>query len=151
MRRALAAALLLSGLLLPGCASHPYDTPEMRDTIRFAAIAEVGKPYRYGGAGPASFDCSGLVQYVFAEAGIALPRSAREQRKHGEHLDFDEARPGDLLFYKINNWFGVDHVAIYIGDGYAVHAPASGRSVVVTDMTTPFWQKHFKSAVNVLR
>lgn len=145
-------ALALLAALIAGCASHPFDTPGMRDQIKHLAIAQVGRPYRSGGTDPRGFDCSGLVQYVFAQAGIKVPRSSDEQRDVGEDdLDLDDVRPGDLLFYKIDSWFGVDHVAIYVGDGYAVHAPAPGRNVVVTDMTTEFWDDHFVEGVNVLR
>ena len=151
MRHAIAAAGFALGLLLQACAGQTRDTPELRDAVARAALAEVGRPYRYGGTDPSGFDCSGLVQYVYAETGVRLPRATKEQRDAGKELDFDEVRPGDLLFYKIDRWFGVDHVAIYVGDGYAVHAPASGRSVVVTDMTTPFWRRHFKVGLNVLR
>ena len=145
-------AVALCGLILSGCASHPYDTPEMRDSIVRTALAQVKRPYRPGGSTPAGFDCSGLVQYVFDQNGIHLPRTSEDQRDVGEDdLDLDDAEPGDLLFYKVDSWFGVDHVAIYIGDGFAVHAPVSGRQVVVTDMTTEFWQDHFVEGVNVLR
>ncbi len=151
MLRLAAAAFAVAGSLIAGCASHPLDNPEMRQTIMIGALAQVGKPYRSGGNDPRGFDCSGLVQFVFAQAGVKLPRASSDQRDAGDEVDFDDAQPGDLLFYKIDSWFGVDHVAIYIGDGHAVHAPAPGRAVVVTDMTTPFWKDHFKEAVNVLR
>jgi cell wall-associated NlpC family hydrolase len=145
-------ALALCGLVLSGCASYPFDTPEMRDSIKRTALAQVGRPYRTGGSSPAGFDCSGLAQYVFGRNGVHLPRTSDDQRDVGEDdIDFEDAEAGDLLFYKVDSWFGVDHVAIYIGDGFAVHAPVSGRQVVVTDMTTEFWQDHFVEAVNVLR
>ncbi len=147
-----AVVLGLAALLLHGCASHPFDTPEMRESIKRTALAQVGKPYRFGGSSPSGFDCSGLVQYVFARNGVQVPRSSDDQRDVGEDdLDLDEAQVGDLLFFKIDSWFGVDHVAIYIGDGFAVHAPVSGRQVVVTDMTTPFWEDHFVEGVDVLK
>jgi murein DD-endopeptidase len=146
------AAFAVLGSLVAGCASYPFDTPEMRESIKRTALAQVGRPYRAGGSTRSGFDCSGLVQFVFAQNGIHVPRTSSDQRDIGDDgLDLDEAHVGDLLFYKVDSWFGVDHVAIYIGDGYAVHAPVSGRSVVVTDMTTPFWTKHFVEGVNVLR
>lgn len=147
------AALLAAALaLMAGCAGRDArEDALIRELVTRTALAQVGRPYRAGGAAPESgFDCSGLVQYSYAQAGVPLPRSAAEQRKIGDDVDFDEARPGDLLFYKIDSWFGVDHVALYVGDGYAVHAPASGRAIVVTDMTTPFWREHFIEAVDVL-
>lgn len=148
MRVAAALAVLA---LLAGCAGRSArEDALIRELVTRTALAQVGKPYRSGGATPSGFDCSGLVQYSFAQAGVPLPRSTAEQRDAGDDVDFEDARPGDLLFYKVDSWFGVDHVALYVGDGYAVHAPASGRAVVVTDVTTAFWQEHFKEAVDVL-
>ena len=144
------AALLLA-VVLQGCAfTPPHDTDPIRNEIMISVLAQVGKEYVYGGAGPDTFDCSGLVQYAFALSGVQLPRSTQQQHDTGKKIDFDNARPGDLLFYKFSNWFGVDHVAIYVGDGHAVHAPANGRQVIVTDVTGAYWRKNFVEAVDVL-
>jgi cell wall-associated NlpC family hydrolase len=146
-----ARAALLLALLLQGCAfTPPRDTDPIRNEVMISVLAQVGKEYVYGGAGPDTFDCSGLVQYAFALSGVQLPRSTQEQRDAGKKIDFDEVRPGDLLFYKFSNWFGVDHVAVYVGDGHAVHAPANGRQVIVTDITGAYWRKNFVEAVDVL-
>lgn len=146
------ALLLLAALLLGACAGSPAlpVDPQTRHRIVLEALGQVGRPYRYGGATPEGFDCSGLVQYVYAQAGLRLPRTTREQHARGERIDDDALEPGDLLFYRFESG-RVDHVAIYLGDGQAVHAPANGRAVIVAAVDLPYWKKHFVDAVRVLR
>ncbi|SFF45775.1 NlpC/P60 family protein [Fontimonas thermophila] len=150
--RATASLLLLIGAFLAGCATEKsvHIPPETRHRIVLEALGQVGRPYRYGGATPEGFDCSGLVQYVYAQAGIVLPRTTREQYAMGKRIDDDELEPGDLLFYRFESG-PVDHVAIYLGDGQAVHAPAQGRAVIVASIDLPYWKKRFVDAVRVLR
>lgn len=154
MRRAALAPLaaLLTLLLLAGCAGNLRPDPAndaTRRAIVLDALGQVGRPYRYGGTTPAGFDCSGLVQYVFKQNGISLPRTTREQHKHGRKIDLKDAVPGDLLFYSFSGR-GIDHVAIYLGDDQAVHAPASGRAVIVAGVHLEFWKRHYVGAVRVL-
>ncbi|SEP19288.1 C40 family peptidase [Trujillonella endophytica] len=91
------------------------------------ALAQVGKPYVWGGGGPNSFDCSGLTQFAYASAGISLPHSSRMQSRMGTPVGLWSLQPGDLLFY----YSPVSHVAMYIGDGMMVHASTPGRPVSV--------------------
>ncbi|MEQ1437928.1 C40 family peptidase [Fontimonas sp. SYSU GA230001] len=125
--------------------------PALRHQIVLDALGQVGRPYRYGGATPEGFDCSGLVQYVFAQTGIRLPRTTLEQRAAGDRIDASDIEPGDLLFYRFARSGAVDHVAIYLGEGQAIHAPASGRAVIVAAIDLPYWRKHFVEAVRILR
>jgi murein DD-endopeptidase len=111
---------------------------------RAAAQAEkmLGRPYRFGGATPsAGFDCSGLVQYSFRQAGAAVPHNTDRQRAVSRHVPIAELRRGDLLFFdqegKKNS-----HVGIYIGNGRFVHAPSSGKEVRTDRMDSPYWKKH---------
>lgn len=96
-----------------------------------AAKSRVGTPYVWGAAGPSSFDCSGLVQWAFAQAGIAMPRVSEEQWFTGPHIPYADARPGDLLFWRYNKSdpTDIDHVAIYWGNGMMVVAPHTGEYV----------------------
>jgi hypothetical protein len=96
-----------------------------------SAEGRIGLPYVWGAAGPASFDCSGLVQWAFAQAGIAMPRVSEEQFFTGPHIPYEDARPGDLLFwhYNASDPLDVDHVAIYVGNGMMVVAPHTGQYV----------------------
>ncbi len=95
------------------------------------ALAQVGTPYIWGGAEPGGFDCSGLVQYAYAAAGLALPRVAQDQYDAGPALPAG-ATPvaGDLLFFGTGPR-GVDHVGIYLGGGRMVDAPHTGALVRV--------------------
>jgi len=103
--------------------------PSTRASVDVAvqtALAQLGKPYRWGGNGPGSFDCSGLVVYSFRAAGItSLPRSSSAQYGATTRISRSELRPGDLVFYHSP----ISHVAIYIGDGKVVEAPNSGNNV----------------------
>jgi murein DD-endopeptidase len=150
---------LVAGLLalfLSGCGTFGSGESDavraQRRTIALEALGQIGRPYRYGGASPSGFDCSGLVQYSYLQAGVKLPRTTGQQLKAGNTIALDDAEPGDLLFYRFSSRRGkVDHVAIYVGDGEAVHAPASGRQVIVADVDEPEWSRRFVRAVRVLR
>jgi cell wall-associated NlpC family hydrolase len=91
------------------------------------AMAQVGDPYVWAAAGPDAFDCSGLVQYAYAAAGISLPHSSRMQSTMGTPVSRSALQPGDLLFF----YSPVSHVGIYIGNGQMVHASTSGSPVKV--------------------
>lgn len=136
--------------LLAGCSDSRLvrGDPTLQHRVVLEALGQVGRPYRFGGATPAGFDCSGLVQYVYREAGIALPRTTIEQYQSGRRVKLRDLEPGDLLFYRFDRR-PVDHVAIYLGDGQAVHAPANGRAVIVAAVDLPHWQKRFVDAVRI--
>ncbi|AFR08233.1 C40 family peptidase [Nocardiopsis alba] len=93
-----------------------------------AAEAQKGKPYAWGGTGPGSFDCSGLVQHAFKEAGVDLPRVAQDQVSSGERIAYSEARRGDLLYWTDGSGYAY-HVAIYLGDDRMIDAPRTGGSI----------------------
>ena len=107
----------------------------------------MGRPYRFGGTTPDGFDCSGLVQYVYAVAGVRLPRTTVEQYRTGEHVKLRELEPGDLLFYRID---GGNHVVIYVGDGRGVHAPKPGRAVTVAEIDQPWWRERLHTARSLI-
>jgi hypothetical protein len=96
-----------------------------------AASSRIGKPYVWGAEGPNAFDCSGLVQWSFAKAGIRMPRVSQEQWLTGPHIPYADAEPGDLLFwhYDPTDHGDVDHVAIYAGKGMMIVAPHTGENV----------------------
>ncbi|WP_329563494.1 NlpC/P60 family protein [Kitasatospora sp. NBC_01266] len=91
-----------------------------------AAVSKLGSPYHYGSTGPSEFDCSGLMQWAYAQAGVALPRTSQEQAAIGtnEGTNIANAQPGDLLIF--NNY---GHVGMYIGNGVMIHAPRAGENV----------------------
>ncbi|MGH8959777.1 MAG: C40 family peptidase [Jatrophihabitantaceae bacterium] len=94
--------------------------------VRFA-LAQVGKPYVFGAAGPDSYDCSGLTMRAWGSAGVSLPHSAADQYNYGTHIPFSALQPGDLMFY----YSPIGHVTIYAGDGLMVSAPETGEDVKV--------------------
>ena len=103
------------------------------DAMLRAAMSRKGLPYVWGGAGPKSFDCSGLVQWSFAQAGIEMPRVAADQALSGPAVPVSQLAAGDLLFYHTDptapNY--ISHVAIYLGNGWMIQAPQPGMDVEV--------------------
>jgi peptidoglycan DL-endopeptidase CwlO len=95
------------------------------------AYQEIGKPYVWGAAGPNSFDCSGLAQYVWSKAGVYLAHYTGSQWNEGTHVDRSQLQPGDLVFFAYNtsNPSTIHHVGIYIGGGEMIDAPYTGVDV----------------------
>jgi cell wall-associated NlpC family hydrolase len=94
------------------------------------AMAQIGDPYVWGAGGPDAFDCSGLMQYAYSAAGIALPHSSSMQSTMGTPVSRDQLQPGDLVFF----YSPVSHVGMYIGNGQMVHASTSGTPVQVASL-----------------
>jgi len=92
------------------------------------AMDQRGDPYRWAGAGPDSFDCSGLIMFAYKAAGVSLPHSSRALRSMTRSITVDELQPGDLVF----GGSPIHHVGLYIGNGEMVHAPHSGDVVKVS-------------------
>ncbi|WP_329458259.1 C40 family peptidase [Streptomyces sp. NBC_01497] len=90
-----------------------------------AAQSALGRPYVWGANGPGGFDCSGLMQWAYAHAGVALPRTSQAQRYAGRQIPLSEARPGDLVAYRSD----ASHIAMYMGHGQVIHAPYPGAPV----------------------
>jgi cell wall-associated NlpC family hydrolase len=103
------------------------------------ALTQLGKPYLWGGAGPDSFDCSGLTMVAWAHAGVQLLHYTGYQWQEGPHVPLSQLRRGDLLFYATNTSdpSTIHHVAIYIGHGMMVNAPYTGAFVRIDGMYAP--------------
>ena len=139
------------GFLVVGCASNPsapVTDPGSADRAAGSALKMVGKPYRYGGSTPAGFDCSGLIQYSYKQAGVSLPRSTDELLRTSQPLRGAHLRRGDLLFFD-QEGKKKSHVGIYLGDGKFVHAPSSGKTVRTDRLDSPYWRKHLSEARRV--
>jgi peptidoglycan DL-endopeptidase CwlO len=102
-------------------------------TFLAAAKSRLGMPYVWGGAGPATFDCSGLVQWAMRQAGVVMPRVAADQARTGPLIRLSQLQPGDLLFYHTDPTAPqyISHVAIYIGSGMMLQAPEPGMDVEI--------------------
>ena len=98
-----------------------------------AAVSRVGMPYVWGAAGPNAFDCSGLVQWSMAQAGVVMPRVAADQARTGPAVAVSQLTPGDLLFYHTDPTAPgyISHVAIYLGSGKMIQAPEPGMNVEI--------------------
>jgi cell wall-associated NlpC family hydrolase len=94
------------------------------------ALAQLGKPYVYGAAGPDAFDCSGLTMYSWAAAGVSLSHASSVQSGQGVPVSISALQPGDLVFY----YSPVSHVGMYIGNGQVVHAPHPGSVVEIVPL-----------------
>jgi peptidoglycan DL-endopeptidase CwlO len=96
-----------------------------------AALSKQGSPYVWGGDGPITFDCSGLVKWAFEQAGVlGLPHSSQEQARMGSSVSRSQLRPGDLIAL----YSPISHIGIYVGDGFYVNAPQSGDVVKVVSV-----------------
>lgn len=104
-----------------------------------------GVRYKSGGSDPDGFDCSGLVQYVFARQGIALPRDVRRQFQVGYEIATADVRPGDLLFFNTEAE-GASHVGIVLDGESFVHAPNSRGVVRVERLSTGYWSQRLLGA-----
>lgn len=99
----------------------------------------IGVPYRYRGASPAGFDCSGLVVYSYAAAGLSgLPHSASRLERIARPVALSQLEPGDLLFFRLAGK-KTSHVAVYVGDRAFVHAPSSGKRVEKVSFDHVYW------------
>jgi cell wall-associated NlpC family hydrolase len=160
----LGAAILLLAVLAGGCAAPPLAPPAdapvevppqvpletplpARDgAARFVdqAIAMLGQPYRYGGATPGGFDCSGLVVYAARQNGLLLPRTTQDLRSVGVAVRRAELRAGDLVFLHLAA--KELHVGIVLDDGRFIHAPSHGGVVRIDALDRNPYARGFLSA-----
>ncbi len=106
------------------------------------ARAQMGKPYQWGAAGPDKFDCSGLVQYVYSNLGVSLPRVSGQQAGAGVHVDRADLRGGDLVFFRLSG-SRINHVGIYVGKGKFIHAPRKHSPVRMDSLNDSWWRGKF--------
>lgn len=132
-----------------------YDAEGVAGSVLAAGEEHLGVPYLWGGDDPsAGFDCSGFVQTIYAEEGVALPRVSRDQARVGMPLplDVDALLPGDLLFFA-SNGSRIDHVAVYAGDGLLLHSSSSGGGVRYDPLTSSrgsWFLRHWVEARRVI-
>lgn len=158
--RAVPLFFLLTVLCMGGCAgfnpfggeatgSLPPPTQKAAAVIATARDA-LGRPYAWGGETPAQgFDCSGLVWWAFAKNGVRMPRVSWQQYGAGKFVSKSDIRPGDLVFYRVLTGKSL-HVGIVTEKHTFIHSPRSGKHVMESDMTNPFWREHYVGARRIL-
>ena len=162
--RHFAAVLAVVAIGVTGCSSPPRGpedatgarvpppgTAQIADAARaqvvFTAMQMVGVPYRWGGSTPQGFDCSGLVQFAYSNAGLRLPRTTAAQLDATAPVTLENAQAGDLLFFRDGG--RTSHVAIYLGEGRFVHAPSTGKQVSLDSFGSTYWRMRFARAGRV--
>ncbi|MGZ8274539.1 MAG: C40 family peptidase [Burkholderiaceae bacterium] len=144
-------AVVLLALFASSAAAQERGTAGARADVVLQALSLLGTPYRYGGSSPETgLDCSGFVRHVFAAAvNRDLPRRSEEIGAFGEPVSRAELQPGDLVFFNtLRRAFS--HVAIYIGEGRFVHAPARRGSVRIEGLNDRYWATRFNGARRVI-
>ena len=142
--------LLIGTNLIFGCASTPKPAPQptpSKTSINLQVVRDAlslkGISYQYGEETPErGFDCSGFVQYVYGQHGINLPRTAYEMAASLPALDETLREPGDLVFFNTTGK-PYSHVGIYLGRNLFVHASSAQGEVLVSELDTPYWSKHY--------
>ena len=137
----------------PSSQEGPPQEPQAEDfdpesPLVKAVLRYLGVPYKYGASSPLSLDCSAFVAQVYAELGVALPRTSRDQYRALPAAD--TLRPGDLVFFSFGGK-DVDHVGIYLGRGVFAHASSYGSRVVIESLDAPLYKKAYRGARRVLQ
>jgi cell wall-associated NlpC family hydrolase len=136
-------------LLLQGCAGTGryagFDIPDgPRGEVVMAALDERGTRYEYGGASPGrALDCSGLTLHAYRAAGVRIPRVSEAQLRAARPVRPSSARPGDLVFFRIDGGY---HVGLMVDANRFVHASTSRRAVKVSSLASPYWREHVITA-----
>ena len=132
-------------LPVPGESARDVPLPPVVGT----ALSLQGAPYRNGGSDPSGFDCSGFVAYVFAQQGLAVPRTVSELYVAGHEISADALEPGDLVFFSTVAP-GPSHVGIAVSADEFVHAPSSKGVVRVERLSASYWSSRFVGIRRVL-
>ena len=142
-----AAASTSSGHYVPN--NKPILAPGKVNSIISTARSYIGTPYQFGGTTPKAFDCSGYLQYVFAQNGISIPRTADEQYKLGLRTKSSrQLVPGYLVFFTTYEP-GASHCGIYLGDNEFIHASSSG--VRVDQLSNSYWSQRYYGGKHIVQ
>ena len=150
--------LIITLFIFSGCAkTYSYPNYEIikptqkckpnRKNIQTLLSQHLDKPYVWAEEGPDAFDCSGLTYNIYGEMGVDLPRVARDQAKVGQKVPYKELIYGDLIFFGSTNKRSkrINHVGIYLGDGWFAHASSQHRKVMYTNFKDePRYYKRMK-------
>lgn len=141
-------------LLLAGCSGmggrDDSGLGGRRGDVVVKGLAQIGTPYRYGGATPAKgFDCSGLTYYAHHEAGLSIPRTAAAQHRASKPVSRDRLQAGDMVFFKTGPT--AYHVGLMVDSKRFVHASTSRSQVRIDHLDTPYWRARYLGAGTYFR
>jgi cell wall-associated NlpC family hydrolase len=122
-----------------GLTSSAVSARIMRATSVSVATSKIGATYRYGTAGPSSFDCSGLTSYIWKKAGKTIPRTSRMQYQAVKKIATSQRLPGDLVFFFRG---GVAHVGVYAGNNMIIHASGTKKGVRKESLSGTWFKRH---------
>jgi cell wall-associated NlpC family hydrolase len=125
----------------PSRSGGPAPEPRERQNVVAIARKHLGAPYRWGGSSPDGFDCSGFVQYIYAQVGVSLPHNAAKQYMLGVPVSRDRLEPGDVVFFD-----HLRHNGIYVGNGQFIHARRSGKRVTVSTLDEAWYAERWAGA-----
>jgi len=133
---------------LGGYSAGPVaSNPARGAAIVAEALRHVGAPYVWGGTTPAGWDCSGMVQWVYATAwGVSLPRVSQDQFNYGNVIPPDQIEAGDIVFFVDIAGPGISHNGIALGDGRFIHARDESRGTMISWLDEPVWASHYAGA-----
>ncbi len=149
------AALLAASLLLGGCGTKNIGLskgsgrdihPDTAQKATQSAISQSGVRYKWGGETPSGFDCSGLIWWAYRKHGVTVPRVTTGQARFGRGVSLAQARPGDILVFRINSGL---HTALYAGKNQFVHSPSAGKRVRKDSVATTYWKTRLKDVRRV--
>jgi len=132
--------------------TRPFKPSTNRQTrIQQLAQQQLGIPYHFGGHSPRTgFDCSGLVQYVYQQSvAMKLPRTSAGLSKIGRPVEIKQLKTGDLVFFNTTGK-PYSHVGIYLDNNRFIHAPKTGKTVNIQNLSKPYWDKRYQGARRVL-
>lgn len=110
----------------------------------------LGVSYVYGGTSPSGFDCSGFVYYVYRQCGYSITRTATSQNSDGVYVSRDNLQPGDIVIFYNSAMSAIGHAGIYVGDGQFIHASSGAGKVVISSLSTTYYNTHYYSARRVV-
>lgn len=162
--RFIKALLLGMFVLCMGCVKQPPPPPPANHTpsakpvvaqttgVVETARKNIGIPYKFGGTSPETgFDCSGLVCWTFAQTGVDVPRTAREQLAYGQRIDKDSLEPGDIVVFKGTRSRTGWHSGIYTGESKFIHSPTRGKTVMESSLDEKYFAQRFIGASRIPR
>jgi cell wall-associated NlpC family hydrolase len=136
----------------PASTSTTAPAPEANPGTELADFAQqyVGSPYRWGGASPSGFDCTGFVMWVYSQFGVSLPHNEAGQLASGDRVSADDLEPGDVLVFANTYRAGLSHTGIYLGDGQFVHAADERHGVTVSALWDGYWGPRLVGATRAI-